>query len=253
MAVHEHPRRTAGFYLPSLRRSRAASALGETTSERSVRAYVFASARLLTGFVFPWAFLDKTFGLGDATLSGEGWIDSGSPTEGFLGHVAVGPVQSTSRAWAGAAWADWQFMLGLLGIGVALTTGVALRLAALAGTVMMALIWMAEWPPARRLSTARPACRRIRSPTATSFTPRYSSPWPPHPPATHSASAGCGPGFPSSATGSGCAGRERWDGPAAGSPHRSAEGTTGGVRGPAAPASGTSRARRWKQKDRRGR
>jgi CPA2 family monovalent cation:H+ antiporter-2 len=36
------------------------------------------------GFVFLWAFLDKTFGFGYATASGKGWIDGGSPTEGFL-------------------------------------------------------------------------------------------------------------------------------------------------------------------------
>ncbi|MEW1993831.1 hypothetical protein ACFWFH_08965 [Streptomyces coelicoflavus] len=161
MAVHEHPRRTTGFHLPSFRRSRTASvpaaALAEGAGERSARACVFASARLLMGFVFLWAFLDKTFGLGYATPSGKGWIDSGSPTEGFLGHVAVGPTESTFHAWAGAAWADWLFMLGLLGIGVALTAGVALRLAALAGTVMMALMWMAEWPPARHLSDGSPS------------------------------------------------------------------------------------------------
>ncbi|MEU2602681.1 hypothetical protein ABZ669_37380, partial [Streptomyces hirsutus] len=34
----------------------------------------------------------------------------------------------------------------------ALTAGVALRLAAFAGTVMMALMWVAEWPPAKHLS-----------------------------------------------------------------------------------------------------
>ncbi|TQK49926.1 hypothetical protein FBY35_0216 [Streptomyces sp. SLBN-118] len=30
--------------------------------------------------------------------------------------------------WAGAAWADWLFMLGLLGIGLALVAGIGLRL-----------------------------------------------------------------------------------------------------------------------------
>jgi thiosulfate dehydrogenase [quinone] large subunit len=48
-------------------------------------------------------------------------------------------------------------MLGLLGIGVALTAGVALRLAAVAGTVMMALMWIAEWPPAQHLSDGSPS------------------------------------------------------------------------------------------------
>lgn len=40
-------------------------------------------------------------------------------------------------------------MLGLVGIGVALLTGVALRLSAAAGTVLLVLMWSAEWPSAR--------------------------------------------------------------------------------------------------------
>ncbi|WP_190198917.1 DoxX family membrane protein [Streptomyces djakartensis] len=149
MAVHQPTHRSGGFHLPSFRRNHAASgpepAASARTETLTARACVFASARVLMGFVFLWAFLDKTFGFGYATRSGKGWIDGGSPTEGFLGQVAAGPMESTFHAWAGAAWADWLFMLGLLGIGLALTAGVALRLAAFAGTVMMALMWMAEW------------------------------------------------------------------------------------------------------------
>ncbi|WP_340384400.1 hypothetical protein U5640_41580 [Streptomyces sp. SS7] len=155
MAVHEHPRHSSGFHLPSFRGYRATSApesASAHTGTHSARAYVFAALRLLTGFVFLWAFLDKTFGLGYATPSGKGWIDGGSPTKGFLGSVAVGPMESTFHSWAGGPWADWLFMLGLLGIGLALVAGVALRIAACAGTAMMALMWIAEWPPAKHLS-----------------------------------------------------------------------------------------------------
>lgn len=154
MAVHDHPHRHLGFHLGILRRAGAAPlpADGTTAAATATRAYVFAGLRLLTGFVFLWAFLDKTFGLGYATGSGKGWIDGGSPTRGFLGGVAAGPMESTFHAWAGAAWADWLFMLGLLGIGLALLAGIGLRLAAIAGTAMMALMWIAEWPPARHLS-----------------------------------------------------------------------------------------------------
>ncbi|MFH8801237.1 hypothetical protein ACH4F6_16815 [Streptomyces sp. NPDC017936] len=161
MAVHQHTHPKTGFHLPSPRGDRTASAPGAAvparTDAHTARAYAFASARVLMGFVFLWAFLDKTFGFGYATPSGKGWIDGASPTEGFLGHVAVGPMESTFHSWAGAAWADWLFMLGLLGIGLALTAGVALRLTALAGTVMMALMWMAEWPPAQHLSDGSPS------------------------------------------------------------------------------------------------
>ena len=161
MAVHEHPHRSSGFHLPSFRRHRTASAaesaVSARTGTRTAGAYAFASLRLLTGFVFLWAFLDKTFGFGYATPSGKGWIDGGSPTKGFLGSVAAGPMESTFHSWAGEPWADWLFMLGLLGIGVALVVGIALRFAALAGTMMMALMWIAEWPPAKHLSDGSPS------------------------------------------------------------------------------------------------
>ncbi|WP_460062615.1 hypothetical protein [Streptomyces sp. YKOK-I1] len=154
MAVHEHPHRSPGLHLPSFRRHRTASAsgAGSAVAAATAPAYALAALRLLTGFVFLWAFLDKTFGLGYATPSGKGWIDGGSPTKGFLGSVAAGPMESTFHSWAGDPWANWLFMLGLLGIGLALVAGVALRLAAVAGAAMMALMWIAEWPPAKHLS-----------------------------------------------------------------------------------------------------
>ncbi|MEV0486719.1 DoxX family membrane protein [Streptomyces sp. NPDC050508] len=153
MAVHNQPQSHPRFHFPSLHRTGTAQAATDTTAATTMtRAYAFASLRLLTGFVFLWAFLDKTFGFGYATPSGKGWIDGGSPTKGFLSSVAAGPMESTFHDWAGAGWANWLFMLGLLGIGVALVSGVALRLAAVAGTAMMALMWIAEWPPAKHLS-----------------------------------------------------------------------------------------------------
>ncbi|MFJ2238067.1 hypothetical protein [Streptomyces sp. NPDC087859] len=154
MAVQDHSHRHLGFHLPSRHRAGTAAATADTTTAATTatRAYVFAGLRLLTGFVFLWAFLDKTFGFGYATGSGKGWIDGGSPTKGFLSGVAAGPMESTFHDWAGAAWANWLFMLGLLGVGVALMLGIGLRLAAVAGTLMMALMWIAEWPPAKHLS-----------------------------------------------------------------------------------------------------
>ncbi len=82
-----------------------------------------AALRVSLGFVFLWAFLDKTFGLGYATPNEKSWISGGSPTKGFLSHVDVGPLQSAFNNIAGTWWADWLFMLGLLTIGVALILG----------------------------------------------------------------------------------------------------------------------------------
>ncbi|MFF8993564.1 hypothetical protein ACF09H_27235 [Streptomyces sp. NPDC014983] len=157
MAVHPHSHRNPGFHF-SFRPNRTGApvAVPAGLNAHTAQAHALAALRILTGFVFLWAFLDKTFGLGYATASGRGWIDGGSPTKGFLGSVAAGPMRSTFHAWAGAPWADWLFMLGLLGIGVAVTTGAALRPAAGAGTVMLALMWLAEWPPARHLADGSP-------------------------------------------------------------------------------------------------
>jgi thiosulfate dehydrogenase [quinone] large subunit len=159
MAIQGHPQRHTGFRVPRWRKAGTAPTSNDAavTSATAVGTYVFAGLRLLTGFVFLWAFLDKVFGLGYATGSGKGWIDGGSPTKGFLSGVAAGPMQSTFHGWAGAGWADWLFMLGLLGVGAAVMSGVALRLSAVAGTAMMVLMWVAEWPPARHLADGAPS------------------------------------------------------------------------------------------------
>jgi len=115
-------------------------------------ARALATARAGLGFVFLWAFLDKTFGLGYATKSANSWLNGGSPTKGFLSHVSAGPLRSTFHRMAGQTWADWLFMLGLLGIGIALIGGIGLRIAAAGGTLLLALMWAAEWPPARHLA-----------------------------------------------------------------------------------------------------
>ncbi len=46
-------------------------------------------------------------------------------------------------------------MAGLAAVGVAVMAGIALRLAALAGGLMMLLMWAAEWPLARFTSDGK--------------------------------------------------------------------------------------------------
>ncbi len=125
------------------------------TDHSSLSMRVLDILRIGLGVIFLWPFLDKLFGLGYSTKSANAWINGGSPTKGFLGNVEVGPLQSVFRSIAGAGWADWLFMLGLFGIGVALLTGVALRLTAIAGSVLLVLMWAAEWPMAQFTSTGK--------------------------------------------------------------------------------------------------
>ena len=115
-----------------------------------------ALLRIGLSAVFLWAFLDKVFGFGYSTAGTKSWVDGGSPTNGFLGHVEVGPLQSAFRAMAGNVVIDWLFMLSLLGVGVALVLGVALRIAAVSGSLLLILMWAAEWPLAQYDSTGAP-------------------------------------------------------------------------------------------------
>ncbi|MEV0646403.1 hypothetical protein AB0I28_14190 [Phytomonospora sp. NPDC050363] len=129
----------------------------EATTASPWAARSLAVLRIATGLIFLWAFADKLFGLGYATPAERAWLNGGSPTQGFLGHVSVGPFESTFQSWAGAAWADWLFMLGLGAIGIAAIAGIGLRLAAGSATVMMLLMWAAEWPLDQTTSAGEPS------------------------------------------------------------------------------------------------
>lgn len=117
-----------------------------------------AVLRVAFGLTFLWAFFDKLFALGFHTgVSPDGvtdrfgpaaWINGGSPTTGFLkfGVPENNPFKDFFGSMAGQAWADWLFMAGLLGIGLALTLGIGMRVAAAAGALLYALMYMASLP-----------------------------------------------------------------------------------------------------------
>ena len=157
MTLHENPQQHAGFHLPTRRRSQGAVVpVTSDVATTTAAAYAVAATRTLLGFVFLWAFVDKVFGWGYATPAAKSWVNGGSPTKGFLSGVSAGPMESTFHSWAGSGLVDWLFMLGLLGIGIGLVSGVALKLTAAAGTAMMAFMWMAEWPLAQHTSAGAP-------------------------------------------------------------------------------------------------
>lgn len=126
----------------------------ETTRHRAYR-YMMAITRITLGWVFLWAFLDKTFALGFGTGrnpetgavdyfgQGAAWLNGGSPTEGYLGS-RDGTFADAFTWMAGSTWADWLFMMGLLGIGVALVFGFAMRIAAASGALLMSFMWLAS-------------------------------------------------------------------------------------------------------------
>jgi thiosulfate dehydrogenase [quinone] large subunit len=106
---------------------------------------VLAALRVVLGLYFLWAFVDKLFGFGFHTAPDKAWINGGSPTTGFLSGVK-GPFAGAFNAIAGAAWADWLFMAGLLGIGVALILGIGMRIATVSAVLMLAMMYLASFP-----------------------------------------------------------------------------------------------------------
>ncbi|MHB1330837.1 MAG: hypothetical protein ACYCY6_02615 [Minisyncoccota bacterium] len=103
--------------------------------------------RLVMGAIFLWAFVDKLFGLGYATISGNAWINGGSPTTGFLTNATQGPLEEVFKSMAGVVAIDWLFMTGLLFIGVTLIINRFVFWGSLAGILMMLLMWIAIFPP----------------------------------------------------------------------------------------------------------
>jgi thiosulfate dehydrogenase (quinone) large subunit len=104
-----------------------------------------AVLRLTTGFIFLWAFLDKTFGFGYSTASEKAWINGGTPSQGFMKGAAIGPFKDLFASMA-SPLTDVLFMLGMLGVGLAVMLGIGTRVAAWAGSAIMIMMWVAEWP-----------------------------------------------------------------------------------------------------------
>jgi thiosulfate dehydrogenase (quinone) large subunit len=125
---------------------------------------VWGVLRLLMGWTFLWAFLDKAFGLGFATgrdaetmaitFNGpDAWINGGSPTAGVLGFALKGPFKGFYQSVTGfqmgaagptsAAWVDWIFMLSMLAIGLALLLGIGVKLASIGGAIWMVMFFTA--------------------------------------------------------------------------------------------------------------
>lgn len=127
--------------------------------------WAWTALRLLLGWSFLWAFLDKMFGLGFATCRAEdsaaidfgcdaAMINGGSPTYGFLEFGTQGSHTGDLFAWMAPSGpdsinlADVGFMLALLLGGLALLLGVAVRTAAIGGALLMAFMFLAAdvWP-----------------------------------------------------------------------------------------------------------
>lgn len=118
--------------------------------------YIWGVTRITLGFYFLWAFFDKLIGLGFSTCRDrvtdvvtigceQAWLFGGTPTTGYLGSLD-GTFASLFQGMAGSAFADWLFMLGLLGIGAALMLGIGMKVATYTGSLLLFLMYIAALP-----------------------------------------------------------------------------------------------------------
>lgn len=127
----------------------------KANTEKSL--YAWAAVRIVLGFTFVWAFVDKLIGLGFSTcrdaksgavsyMCEKAWINGGSPTDGFL-KSSKGPFQEIYNSMAGNELIVWLFMLGLLLIGLALLLGIGMKIAVTTGSILLFMMWAAVLPP----------------------------------------------------------------------------------------------------------
>lgn len=140
----------------------------ETRQGRSL-GNLLGLARIVIGFEFLWAFLDKAFALGFGTgrlengaidyfAKGGAWFNGGSPTAGVVGFGLKGPFthfyqtitgyQMTAAGPRVSGWVDFIFMASMLFVGLGLMSGVLTRLAAIVGIAWMVFFYTATaiWP-----------------------------------------------------------------------------------------------------------
>jgi thiosulfate dehydrogenase [quinone] large subunit len=116
--------------------------------------HLWASLRIGLGLILLWAFLDKLFGLGFSTCFNKksGLIENycssaalngGSATDGFLnfGIPTNGVFYDFFHSLVGNPVANFLFLAGLGLIGLALTFGIAMRIAVVSGVVLFLSMW----------------------------------------------------------------------------------------------------------------
>ena len=125
--------------------------------------------RIVIGFYFLWAFIDKLFGLGFSTcrttaedgsytievMCDRAWLNGARITEGYLGS-STGPFADFFANLGTQAWTDWPFMIGLLGIGLALMLGIGTRIGMWSAILMLAMMWISHAWPGQGANTTNP-------------------------------------------------------------------------------------------------
>jgi thiosulfate dehydrogenase [quinone] large subunit len=123
-----------------------AARTGSSVRSMLTPAHAWAAMRLVLAWLFLWTFADKLLGLGFATEVG--WTDGGSPTFGFMAVASHGVLDGLYARLGGEGVIDLLYMAAIGFTGLGLLLGIAVRLAALTGAAVQAVIWSTYLPPA---------------------------------------------------------------------------------------------------------
>jgi len=96
--------------------------------------------RIIIAFMLIWSFFDKLLGLGLETPSGSGMIDGGSPSSFIL--YFDGPVAELMYGLAENIVVDIVLMAALILIGLALLTGVGMKIATASGIAFFFIMYL---------------------------------------------------------------------------------------------------------------
>ena len=112
--------------------------------------HVFISTlRMIMGFIWLWAFLDKLIGLGFATAPSKSWLAGNSPTTGFLkyGTKPESPFAPIFVELAKyATMIDPIYMAMLSFVGISLLTGVMVKFGSIVGIIFSLSIYFSIIP-----------------------------------------------------------------------------------------------------------
>jgi thiosulfate dehydrogenase [quinone] large subunit len=106
---------------------------------------MLALQRIVLGWLFFWAFVDKLFGLGFAEENA--WLSGSSPTLEHLTVTTGGPLTDLYGSLAGQWAVDALFMAGIGAVGISLLLGIGVRVAGVSGALMHVLMWSTHLPP----------------------------------------------------------------------------------------------------------
>jgi len=76
------------------------------------------------------------------------WVNGGAVTEGYLvyGGNVNSPFHDFFVNLGGERWTDWFFMLGLLGVGLALMLGIGTKVGAYSAGLMLFFMYLTQMP-----------------------------------------------------------------------------------------------------------